>query len=88
MASGAASMRASPPAADPARDLQALLRWRAHGLAGHVGLPLAQAARLFPVLLHTSYLKTPLDQEPPGVQGLRYRQGWSGWARAFGLPPP
>ncbi len=88
MASGVASVRASPPAADLARSLQALLRWRAHGLAAHVGLPAAQAARLFPVLLHTSYLKTPLDLEPPGVRGLRFRQGWAGWARSFGLPPP
>lgn len=81
-------MRAPPPAANLGRDLQALLRWRAHGLAAHVEPRVAQAARLFPVLLHTSYLKTPLDLDPPGVRGLRYRQGWAGWARAFGLPPP
>jgi hypothetical protein len=88
MASGAATTLVPAPGDDLARSFQTLLRRRAHGLARHFDPPVAQAARLFPILLHTSYHKTSLDLDPPGVTGLRYRQGWVRRAALFGLPPP
>jgi hypothetical protein len=88
MASGAATTRAPAQGEDLVRSFRALLRRRAHGLKRHLDPQLAEAARLFPVLLHASYLKTSLDLDPPGVTGLTYRQGWVRRAALFGLPPP
>ncbi len=45
-------------------------------------------ARLFPVLLHASFKRHPLEDDAPGVNGLRYRPSWPRWSRALQLPPP
>lgn len=78
----------APAPADGGRALEAVLRARARWLGRHAGPRVASGARLFPVLLHASFQKTPLEEEAPGVSGMRYRRSWARWAGAFGLPPP
>jgi hypothetical protein len=48
----------------------------------------AEAARLFPVLLHASFKNSTLTADPPGVPGMAYRRSWVIWAASFGLAPP
>lgn len=77
---------------DPAalrRALTAVLRWRClRVLPATVTPRTAEAARLTPILLHTSFQQPLLRNDAPGVAGLRYRRGWSSRARRFDLPPP
>jgi hypothetical protein len=69
-----------------ARQLAAVLRWRARALERGHG-PAALAARSLPMLLHASFPRAPLDRDPPGVAGVRYRPRWLALARALRLPP-
>jgi len=75
-------------AADGARGLEAVLRFRARWLDRHAPPRVRQATHLFPVLLHASFQRSGLDGEAPGVAGMRYRRSWAATARAFDLPPP
>jgi hypothetical protein len=68
--------------------LTALLRWRLRWLSSVVPERAVRAARLVPVLFHASFERPRLDEDAPGVAGLRYRRSWSSLARAFELPPP
>jgi hypothetical protein len=89
VASAPAIARPQAPApAEDGRALEAMLRARTRWLGRHAGTRVADAARLFPVLLHASFQKTRLEDEAPGVSGMRYRRSWSRWAAGFGLPPP
>jgi hypothetical protein len=88
MAPGTAALRSPFPGAELLREFEAVLRWRARGLERHVDARATAAARLFPVLLHASFQKPPLNDEPPGVSGMRFRTSWGRWAAVFGLPPP
>jgi hypothetical protein len=82
-------VRAAVPLAADARDsVAAVLRWRAWWLGHHLPGRLQAAARLFPVMLQTSFPVPELSGEAPGVAGLRFRRRWSALARAIGLPPP
>ena len=78
----------APSTAESGRALEAVLRWRTRWLARHLSPRMAQAVGLFPVLLHASFPRTRLEDEAPGVSGMRYRRGWARQAAAFGLPPP
>ena len=78
----------APAPAEGGRALEAVLRARTRWLERHAGPRVAAAARVFPVLLHASFQKTRLEDEAPGVSGMRYRRSWARWAAAFGLPPP
>jgi len=70
------------------RGLEALLRWRTRFLPRLAPAQTVRAARLLPVMLHTSFDRAGLREDAPGVAGLSYRRGWSALARDFGLPPP
>jgi len=74
--------------AEGVRGLEALLRFRARFLERRAEPKLRQALRLFPVLLHASFQKAGLEEEAPGVSGMRFRRTWAKAARAFDLPPP
>jgi hypothetical protein len=78
----------APLGRDARGAVAAVLRWRAWWLGHHLDRRQADAARLFPVLLHASFRARHLSGEAPGVQGLRFRRRWSTLARAYGLPPP
>jgi hypothetical protein len=88
MGNGAAASQIQPPATDLGRQAEAMLRWRAHGLQRQLDARTAAAARVFPILLHGRYPRTPLEDDPPGVTGLRFSPSWTRRGSAFGLPPP
>jgi hypothetical protein len=69
-------------------ELTAVLRWRLRWLRTVVPERALRAARLVPVLLHASFERPRLEDDAPGVSGLRYRRSWSSLARSFELPPP
>ena len=79
---------ATAAAAPDRRGLEALLRWRTRYLPRLAPARVVRAARLLPVMLHTSFDRAGLREDAPGVAGLSYRRGWSALARDFGLPPP
>ena len=87
-AAGLAGPPASPAAAEGVRGLEAVLRFRARLVERRAEPRLRQAMRLFPVLLHASFQRPGLEEEAPGVAGMRYRRSWAKAARAFDLPPP
>ncbi len=94
MAPGTASASApvvlDAPGADEGsiREAEALLRWRARSLRDQFPVREAEAARLFPVMLHASFKNSTLTADPPGVPGMAYRRSWVAWAADFGLSPP
>lgn len=88
------TVRGGTPARDPTATspvrlaLTAMLRWRLRQRSPETPARTVNAARLIPVLLHTSFDRTRFRGDAPGVEAFRYRRSWRALANEFGLPAP